>query len=127
MRLAYDDLDDAVLDPSTARIVEDALIVNGYVRWDGLCVARARVKGSTRVMVTLHAAPAASFRFDDLERGTGEFVAGALAPTGEGVEIRGVLPGDLVVASGVPIKVWFDSDAIHELAGRIQLIDGAAH
>ena len=117
-RLAYDDVDDATLIPSTARLDGDVLRVEGRVRagW----VNRPLAPGVGRrdvIALVLCIAPVTSWRFSDLNRGTGELLAGEFRPDERGARIRGVVPGDLVVASPSRPSAWFETVAV-DAAGR---------
>ena len=123
MRLDYSDVDDAVLDPVTARIDGGTFVMSGYVRWDGLCLNREQdVKRKTHVPITLSVAPATAFRFENLEAGTGDLIAGELMITNGGVVIMGVVPGNLIVESPASPSAWFDSLALSEDAGIIRFV-----
>jgi len=124
VRLDYNDVDDAILDPATARIEGGTLVLSGYVRWDGFCLDRERkVKRKTLVPLTLSVAPVTAFRFENLEAGTGALIAGELTITDGGAVITGVIPGDLIVESPAPPNAWFDSLALAEDAGKVLFID----
>ena len=124
MRLDYNDVDDAVLDPATAQIDGSTLVVSGYVRWDGLSLDRERrVKSKTLVPLTLRVAPATAFRFENLEEGTGDLIAGELTISSGGAVITGVIPGDLIVESPVSPNAWFESPALAQDAGTVHFLD----
>ena len=109
MRLDYDEVDDAVLDPTTAHLDGDTLRVRGVVRGSGLL--RDLAPGTSRrsrIPIELRIAPVTSWRFRDLERGTGELLAGEFRAHPAGGRVAGVIPGDLEVRSaGTPVA-WFE-------------------
>jgi hypothetical protein len=113
MRLDYRDVNLAVLDPDYAVIDGTTLVLSGYVRWDGLGVKRiGAIPKTALVPILLCIAPVTDFRFERLEKGTGELIPGDLVVTETGANIEGVVPGALVVRSPTRPDVWFESSVL---------------
>lgn len=110
VRLEYDEVEDAVLDPRTARLVDGVLSVSGVVRGSGVHRGLAPGVGlRDRIPLTLVISPVDTWRFTDLERGTGELLAGPFHATERGGRITGVVPGDLVFSSPAEPSAWFET------------------
>jgi hypothetical protein len=113
VRLAYDEVDDAVLDPSTAILRGAELRMSGYVEANGLFIKRPRtVRSRARIPVTLVIEPVQSFGFNGLAEGTGEVIAGPFHPHQTGGRIEGVIPGDLIVEGASEPRAWFETTAL---------------
>jgi hypothetical protein len=98
IRLAYDEVDVAVLDPSTAILHEGVLRITGYVEAGGLLVKRPRtVRSRDHIPLTLHKAPVSAWTFVGLADGTGEVIAGEFRHIDVRAHIERVIPGDVVV------------------------------
>ncbi len=113
IRLAYSEVDDAVLDPSTAILRGAEFRMSGYVEANGLFIKRPRsVRSRARIPVTLVIEPVESFGFDGLAEGTGEVIAGPFHPHQAGGRIEGVIPGDLIVVGVSEPRAWFETTAL---------------
>ena len=113
VRLSYDQVDDAALDPETAVLRGDEFRIDGYVEANGLAIKRPRsVRSHHHLPLTLVIAPVSAWAFEALSEGTGEVIAGEFHPTDTGGRIKGVIPGDLIVESPSAPRAWFESTAL---------------
>jgi hypothetical protein len=121
-RLGYDEVDDATLEPSTARLRDGILSLDGTVRagWISRPLAPG-VSRRTLVPIVLRIEPVTGWRFEGLGRGTGQVLAGEFRADDRGGRVVGVIPGDLVVESPSRPRAWFEADVV-PMTGRAPVI-----
>jgi hypothetical protein len=113
VRLAYDEVDDAVLDPSTAAVHGAQFRMSGYVEASGLFIKLPKsLRGSAHIALTLVIEPVESFAFDRLDEGIGEVIAGPFHSNSTGGRVEGVIPGDLTVTGASVPQAWFETTAL---------------
>ncbi|MCL2795143.1 MAG: hypothetical protein FWD85_07535 [Microbacteriaceae bacterium] len=112
MRLRYEDVDEAVLNPDSATLSGRRLSVDGFVTGSNLLVKPAlRSRRKQQIPVVLCIEPVDDWTFEGIALGSGELITGEFEASEHGGRIRGVIPGDLVVTSTTQPTAWYETEA----------------
>jgi hypothetical protein len=103
--MSFEEVDDPVLDPALASLIEGTLTVPGYIDSTGLITVRTHRRARHRIAMKV--SPVTSWSFS-VTGGNGALIPESIVISDDGVRVVGVIPAQLIATTPSGARVWFE-------------------